>query len=75
MSNKTEFMCFNQDGKISLNGKPMEEVNQLTYLSHNLSFTVRCHWQIIHYIEIRSQWKNKKDIFLSCRCISKTDSF
>ena len=38
-SNKTEFMCFNQDGAMSsLNGKPLKFV-QFIYLSRNISST------------------------------------
>ena len=36
---KTEFMCFKQDGAISiLNGKPLK-FDQITHLSHNISST------------------------------------
>ena len=37
---KTEFMCFNQDGVISeFNGKPLKLVDQFTYLGSNISST------------------------------------
>ena len=37
-SDKTEFMCFNQDGAISsLNGKSLKLVDQFIYLSSNIS--------------------------------------
>ena len=39
-ANKTEYMCFKQKGAIStLNGKPLELVDQLTYLGSNISST------------------------------------
>ena len=38
-SDKTEFTDFNQDDDISLNGKPMKLVKQLTYLDSNISST------------------------------------
>ena len=37
-ADKTEFICFNQDGVISsLNGKPLTLVDQFIYLSSNIS--------------------------------------
>ena len=39
-SDKTEFMCFKQDGDIStLDGKPLKLVDQFTYLGSNISST------------------------------------
>ena len=39
-SNKTKFMCFNQDGAISsLNTKPLKLVDQVNYLGSNISST------------------------------------
>ena len=41
-SDKTEFMCFNQNGAISsLNDKPQKLVDQFIYLSSNISSTQR----------------------------------
>ena len=39
-SDKTEFVCLNQDGAISLlNGKPLKWVKKLIYLSSNITST------------------------------------
>ena len=39
-SDKTEFMCFNQDSVISLlDGKPLKLVDEFTYLGSNISST------------------------------------
>ena len=39
-ANKTELMCFKQEGIIStLNGKPMKLVDYFTYLGSNISST------------------------------------
>ena len=39
-SDKTEFMCFNQDGAISLlNGRPLKLVDRFKYLGSNVSLT------------------------------------
>ena len=38
-SDKTEFMCFNQDGAISLNDKSLKLVDEFIYLSSNISST------------------------------------
>ena len=40
-SAKTEFVCFNQDGPISLNGKPLKLVDQFVYLCSNIFSTER----------------------------------
>ena len=37
-SDKPEFICFNQDGAISLNGKPLK-LDRLIYFSSSISFT------------------------------------
>ena len=36
-SDKTEFMCFNQNGAISLNDKPLQLVDDFTYLRSNIT--------------------------------------
>ena len=38
-SKKPEFMCFNQDDAISLNGKPLKLVDDFIYLGSNISST------------------------------------
>ena len=37
----TEFICFNEDDSISLNGKPWKLVDLFIYLSRNISLTER----------------------------------
>ena len=38
---ETEFIYFNQDGAISLNGKPLKSVDQFLYSRRNISSTER----------------------------------
>ena len=63
-SNKTEFMCFNQNGVIStLNDKPLKLVDHFTYRGSNISFTesdaniyIGKVWIPIVYVGICSVW-------------------
>ena len=61
-SDKTEFMCFKQDGGISsLNDKPLKLVDQFIDLGSNISptkddFSIRKEWPAIVWLSI---WKSR----------------
>ena len=63
-ANKTEFMCFKQEGAVStLSGRPIKLIDKITYLSSNISSTESDVTCLVHSL-LRAQ----QNIFSIFRC-------
>ena len=70
-THKTEYMCFNQSGDITLNGGSLNQMNKFTYIGSSVSFTendiktrLAKAWTALHRLSVI--WKSDLSDKIKC---------